>query len=69
MSENPQQSGAFSTQPIPNTVRSIIIQKDKNTQTVALTQDMSVIESLKINKGALDQRKAKLTIPRAAENP
>ena len=69
MSENPQQSGAFSTQPIPNTVRSIIIQKDKSTQTVALTQDMSVIESLKINKGALDQRKAKLTIPRATENP
>ena len=69
MGENPQQTGVFSTQPLPNTVRSIIIQKEKNTQSVALSQDMTVIEGIKINKGLLDQRKGKLTIPILSETP
>ena len=69
LGESPQHSGNFITHPLANTVRSLIIQKDKNAQTVTLTQELSVIENARINKGELDQRKAKLLLPKISDNP
>lgn len=69
MGESPQQTGTFVTHPLPNTVRSLIIQKDKNSQTVALSQEFNVLENVRINKGELDQRRGKLILPKTADNP
>ncbi|MEP7264194.1 MAG: BNR-repeat neuraminidase N-terminal domain-containing protein [Bacteroidota bacterium] len=65
--ENPQITGAFATRPQQNTIRSLIIQKDKNTQTVTLSQDLAVMENVKINRGDLDQSKKKLILPKTSE--
>ena len=68
-SESPQQTGSFVTQPLPNTVRSLIIQKDKNTQTVVLSGEIAVIENARIVMGEIDQRRGKLLLPKTADNP
>lgn len=69
LGESPQQTGMFVTQPLPNTVRAIIVQKDKNSQTVSLSHEIAVIENVKINKGDLDQRRGKLILPKTSETP
>ncbi len=65
--ETPQLTGTFATLPQQNTIRSLIIQKDKSNQTVMLSQDLAVIEDVKINKGDLDQSKKKLILPKSSE--
>lgn len=65
--DSPQITGTFKTVPEQNTVRNLIIQKDKSTQTVTLTQDLAVIENVKINRGDLDQSRKKLILPKTSE--
>lgn len=66
MGENPQQTGLFDTKPDQKTIRSLIIQKDKQTQTVSLSQELAVTEPVKINRGDLDQSSNKLTLPKTS---
>jgi hypothetical protein len=65
--ENPQITGNFTTSPAQNTIRSLIIQKDKSTQTVTLSQSLAVMENVRINKGDLDQSHNKLILPKTSE--
>lgn len=63
MNNSPQSTGKFITSPKDNTVRSIILNKDKTSQVLYVAQPMNVMEQITINKGDIDQSKNKLMLP------
>ncbi len=65
--ENPQSTGIFKTSPLENTVRMIILNKEKTSQTLYVAQEMNVSEQIKINRGDIDQSRNKLNLPRFSE--
>ncbi len=65
--ENPQSTGKFITAPIENTVRNILLNKDRSTQVLFVAQEINVNEQIKINQGEIDQSSNKLQLPRFSE--
>lgn len=61
--ENPQSTGMFKTYPQENTVRTIILNKEKTSQILYVAQEMNVSEQIKINRGDIDQSRNKLNLP------
>lgn len=65
--ETPQSTGRFTTYPAANTVRTIILNKEKTSQVLLVAQDMNVMEQIKVNRGIIDQSRNKLNLPRISE--
>ena len=64
---NPQSMGKFTTYPEENTVRTIILNKEKTSQILTVMQPFTVMEQIKINRGDIDQSQFKLLLPRHSE--
>lgn len=64
---NPQIMGKFTTYPEENTVRTIILNKEKTSQILTVMQPFTVMEQIKINRGDIDQSQFKLLLPRLSE--
>ena len=67
LNENPQSMGKFNTTPQENTVRSIVLNKEKTSQLLTVTMPLTITEQVKINRGEIDQSKYKLLLPRLSE--
>ena len=65
--ENPQSTGRFETYPINNSVRNIILNKEKTSQVLCVAQEINVTEQIKISKGDIDQSRNKINLPRLSE--
>lgn len=64
----PQATGSFITQPVANTVRSLMIKKDISTNEVILTTDLDVSEQVLVSMGSFNYGKNKLNLMKLTEN-
>ena len=65
---NSQQTGDFTTRPISNTMRNLIINKDAQSQKVILSQDFSILEQVMINKGDVVENGKELKLPKMSDS-
>lgn len=63
-SVSPQETGVFETKPLHNTVRRLILDKSKKTQTLTLSQPLTIEDQFRIAKGDIRTGVHELKVPR-----
>ncbi|CAN5476797.1 hypothetical protein BH11BAC2_BH11BAC2_05960 [soil metagenome] len=64
----PQQTGVFTTTPEVNTVRRLILDKDRSSQVLSLSQDLNIRDKVSINKGDIKESGFELKLPRMSSS-
>jgi hypothetical protein len=64
----PQVTGVFTTEPELNTVFCLVLDKERSTQELQLSQSFTIIDKVRINKGDIKEGAFELRLPRLSVN-